>query len=272
MTITSTGGCPSRRSRATRSRPCSSGRYRSSRSRSGRSRSPRRRPRPPCGPGRSPRSRPPCRRRPRGSGHPVVVVDDHDADHGVTGAPCRLPRRVRLRGAGAVPAATSRQPGSTAVNTAPPSWPTLTMPPRRSVICRTRARPRPAPRAGRRGLAGEPVREDGFPHVVGHAGPGVTDPDHQVRRPRRWSAPPTAACRAWAVASIALSIRFPVTVSTAVTSVRSASTWQSSATRSWTPRSSASEDLARVSATSLGSRIPALSCSVSASRGRPRRR
>ena len=71
---------------------------------------------------------------------------------------------------------------------------------------------------------------------------------------------------AWAVASIALSIRFPVTVSTAVMSVRSAPTWQSSATRSWTPRSSASEDLASVRATSLGSRMASLSCSVSASR------
>ena len=152
------------------------------------------------------------------------------------------------------------------MNTAPPSRPTLTMPPRRSVICRTRARPSP-----RRAPVGEDLLVNPSVKMASRMPSGTPGPESRTRIIRFSPADTTVSSTqrgpgAWAVASIALSIRFPVTVSTAVTSVRSASTRQSPATRSWTPRSSASEDLASVSATSLGSRMAALSCSVSASR------
>jgi hypothetical protein len=40
--------------------------------------------------------------------------------------------------------------------------------------------PEAAPRARGRGLRGDPVHEDGFPHVVGHAGARVAHPDQQI--------------------------------------------------------------------------------------------
>src|SRR5207248_2586574 len=51
-----------------------------------------------------------------------VVVDDYDTDHGVTRAfPGRLPGPATAVAASSVPT----HLGKTAVNTAPPSWPTL---------------------------------------------------------------------------------------------------------------------------------------------------
>src|SRR3984893_8008362 len=79
------------------------------------------------------------------AGDTEIVIDDHDADHGRTGAPfgsCGAP-------ASGIPdsvlGSTPTHLGSTAVKTAPLSWPTLIIPPRPSTTFRTSATPSPRP-------------------------------------------------------------------------------------------------------------------------------
>src|SRR5437016_201430 len=201
------------------------------------------------------------------AGHAEIVIDGHHADHGKTGAfPCEASASVASGAPGPVLGSTPTQLGSTAVKTAPVSWPTLTIPPRPSATFRTSASPSP-----RRAPVAEVFVVTPSMKMASRILRGTPRPESRTRISRSCSAATIVSSThrgsgAWAAASIALSMRFPATVSTWLTSLTGPLTWLSSMTRSRTSRSSASETFPRISATSLASPMSASSRSVRSAR------
>ncbi len=168
--------------------------------------------------------------------------------------------------AGSVAGSAVRQPGSTAVNTAPPSWPTLIIPPRPSTICRTRARPSP-----RRAPVTEDLVVTPSVKICSRMSCGTPGPESRTRISRSASAATRVSSTSrgagpCAAASMALSMRLPATVSTPVMSPMCCSTRLSGMIRSRTSRSPASDTLARMRAASFGSPIASINWSVSSPR------
>src|SRR5690242_5949122 len=149
------------------------------------------------------------------AGDTEVVVHDHDADHGVTRA---------FSAAAAAASSRPTQLGRTAVKTAPPSWPTLIIPLRLSTTCRTSASPSP-----RRAPVAEDFVVTPSMKMASRMSCGTPGPESRTRTSRSWSAATIVSSTqcgrgAWAAASMALSIRFPATVSTSLMSLIGAST------------------------------------------------
>src|SRR5262249_10655886 len=141
--------------------------------------------------------------------YPEVIVDDQGADHDSVLGGGTADASGMGSGRGCI-----RQPGSTAVKTAPPSWPTLTVPPLPSTICLTRARPRP-----RRAPVTEDLVVTPSVKIWSRSSCGTPGPVSRTLTKRSASAATTVSSTsrgagASAAASIALSIRLPTTVST----------------------------------------------------------